>query len=217
MYRRLSQNLLQSKILSKKNNFIKYNTNIILNKPKKSNILNNTLSTSISTNINKNTNINKSKPINRKHIYLQKNIKINKKKLLSQNISNIAKITGDSLKTTSKEVLNKTKNERNVIYIKGFKQMNSLKDSKDKKRTGNILKYIDSNKTLDKSGRKRQYTPYAKKIENNKIIEDRKQKIKDSKDNLTPYQIKVKKNNNLNNYINTKKYLSVKQVVKTKK
>ena len=217
MYRRLSQNLLQSRLISNKKNLIKYNTNIILNKPKRSNILNNTLSTSISTNINKNTNINKSKPINRKHIYLQKNIKINKKKLLSQNISNIAKITGDSLKTTSKEVLNKTKNERNAIYIKGFKQMNSLKDSKDKKRTGNILKYIDSNKTLDKSGRKRQYTPYAKKIENNKIIEDRKQKIKDSKDNLTPYQIKVKKNNNLNNYINTKKYLSVKQVVKTKK
>ena len=217
MYRRLSQNLLQSRLLSNKKNLIKYNTNIILNKPKRSNILNNTLSTSISTNINKNTNINKSKPINRKHIYLQKNIKINKKKLLSQNISNIAKITGDSLKTTSKEDLNKTKNERNAIYIKGFKQMNSLKDSKDKKRTGNILKYIDSNKTLDKSGRKRQYTPYAKKIENNKIIEDRKQKIKDSKDNLTPYQIKVKKNNNLNNYINTKKYLSVKQVVKTKK
>ena len=217
MYRRLSQNLLQSNLLSKKNNFIKYNTNIILNKPKRSNILNNTLSTSISTNINKNNNINKNKPLNRKQINLQKNIEKNKKKLISQNTSNIAKIAGDSLKITSKDVFNKTKNKRNVINIKGFKHMNSLKDNKDKNRSGNILKCINSNRTLDKSGSKRQYTPYAKKVQNNKIIEDRKKKIKDREDNLTPYQIKVKKNNNLNNYTNMKKYLSVKQIVKTKK
>jgi hypothetical protein len=95
--------------------------------------------------------------------------------------------------------------------------MNSLKDNKDKNRSGNFLKYKNSNRTLDNSGRKRQYTPYAKKIQNKKIIEDRKKKIKDNKDNLTPYQIKVKKNNNLNSYINTKKYLSVKQNIKTKK
>ena len=217
MYRRLSQNLLQSRLLSNKNNLIKYHNNIILNKPKRNNILNNTLSTSTGTNINKNNNINKSKPINRKHIYLQKNIKINKKKILSQNISNITKITGDSLNINSKEIINKTKNERNAINIKGFKHMNSLKDKKEKTRSENILKCINSNKTLDKLGRKRQYTPYAKKIENKKINEVVKKKLKDSKDNLSPYQIKVKKNNNLNNYINTKKYLSVKQAVKTKK
>ena len=217
MYRRLSQNLFQSKILSKKNNFIKYHTNIILNQPKKSNILNNTLSTSISTNINKNNNTSKIKPINKKQINLQQNIKIARKKLLSQNISNIAKITEDSLKIASKEFINKAKNERNAINIKRFKQMNSLKGNNDKKKSGNILKCINSNKTLDKSGRKRQYTPFSKKMENSKITEDKKNKIKDSKENSTPYQIKVKKNNVLNNYINTKKYLSVKQVVKTKK
>ena len=217
MYRRLSQNLLQSKILSNKNNFIKYKTNIILNKSKRSNILNNTLSTSISTNINKNNNIYKNKPINKNQINLQKNVKINKKQLLSQNISNITKIN-DSLKIASKELFNKAKKGRNAINIKGFKHMNSLKDNIDKKRSGNIIKITNLNRTLDKATvRKRQYTPHIKKMQNSKITEDRKNKMKNSKDNLSPYQIKVKKNDNLNNYVHTKKYLSVKQIIKTKK